>query len=645
MPGQFTRLKTWILNEDVKSTDLNGEFDNVLNNADAAHLGGYSANASQMRSTKDPGSSGSENLPLSIADELMELRFAINRILGGTYWYDTPSVSLSAIGTSFNSGTTPINRISSGRVDANNQSMALQASGTTATVKLLASSTPMNYYIDGNYKNLTSDVTSATLSTAPTTGNTATLGFTSVGNTTSGSNVVANTGSMDGIAIGQPISGSGIPGGTTVSAINTNPAFNSLTLSANATATATGVTLTFSPTATASDTEIPIISAGSAIAALVGQVAVFKQGTEYFLAYVRSSTKLSLCMRGIFFNSSDSNLAGASMAAGATITLMKAVWIFVNASGGISLTYNPPKYAKTSPVSPSIGDYWFNFTDFKWYTYSGTWNAASATLVGMAVCDSSHCVASRTFEYYKPFARTNSLSLELLDTANIQSSNDGGVVSVMGSVFTSKIGSRFTWNSPNNLDGGGSISSSTTYYAYVKDTGDVVLSTVPPLDRQYDMLGFYHPSKPWRAVGGFTTDSSGNIQTPFSYGEFTSTVNAAKSQSCGSFTVTSATYADVANLQATLATRGRPVKVNLSASGALANSQILVQSGSQTNIRVLRDGTEIASWRIDGAIKLPTSLEFVDTDMVPGTHVYKIQAGSVGGLDTITNATLKLVEL
>lgn len=645
MPGLFSRVKTWILNEDVKSADLNGEFDNIINSADAEHLGGASSNVANMRLTKDPGSSGSENLPSSIADEIQELRFAINRILGGTYWYDTPSVSLSAIGSSFNSGSTPINRISSGRVDANNQAMCLQASGSAATVKLLGASTALNYYIDGNYKTLSSDVVSAALSLAPSSGNTATLGFTTLGNTTNGSNVIAVTGSMDGLAVGQPISGSGIPGGATISALAAGGNFNSIQISANATATATGVTLTLSPTAGAWDTEIPIISAGANILALVGQTAVFKSGSEYFLAYVRSSTKLSLCMRGIFFAHSDANLAGASMAAGASISLMKAAWVFVTAAGGISVTYNPPKYSKSTPSSPSIGDYWLNFNDFKWYTYSGTWNLASATLVGIAVCDASNCVATRSFEYYKPFARTNTIGLELLDTSDVQSSNDGAMVSVMGSFFTSKIGSRFLWSSPSSLDGGGSLSGSTTYYVYVTDTGDVAISSVPPLDRQYDMLGFYHPFKPWRAVGGFTTDSGANIQAPFSFGEFTAPVNYGRSQSCGSFTITSATYADVTNLQAPISSRGRPVKINLSSSGASAASYINVAGGSQVNIRVTRDGTEIASWELPGALKLPTSLEFVDTDLSPGTHVYKIQASSVGGLDTITNATLKVVEL
>lgn len=59
------------------------------------------------------------------------------------------------------------------------------------------------------------------------------------GDLTSGSSTVNNVGSIANLSVGMPISGAGIPTGTTVSALNAGPPA-SLTLSANATATATG---------------------------------------------------------------------------------------------------------------------------------------------------------------------------------------------------------------------------------------------------------------------------------------------------------------------------------------------------------------------------------------------------------------------
>jgi len=63
------------------------------------------------------------------------------------------------------------------------------------------------------------------------------------GTTTSGSNSVTSVGSTTNMAVGMPISGSGIPAGTTISAIGSG----TLTLSQNATASASGVALVVAP--------------------------------------------------------------------------------------------------------------------------------------------------------------------------------------------------------------------------------------------------------------------------------------------------------------------------------------------------------------------------------------------------------------
>jgi hypothetical protein len=62
------------------------------------------------------------------------------------------------------------------------------------------------------------------------------------GNTTTGSKTVANLSTTAGLAVGQAISGAGIPAGTTITAISTTA--KTLTLSQSATATGTAVTLT-----------------------------------------------------------------------------------------------------------------------------------------------------------------------------------------------------------------------------------------------------------------------------------------------------------------------------------------------------------------------------------------------------------------
>jgi len=95
MPG-IVRLKTWVAREVLVYSDLNDEFDNIINNLEASNVDGYSASVAQMRETTDPGGVGSESLALRISDEIERIRFAINRIVGKTYWYEAPSRSLQA---------------------------------------------------------------------------------------------------------------------------------------------------------------------------------------------------------------------------------------------------------------------------------------------------------------------------------------------------------------------------------------------------------------------------------------------------------------------------------------------------------------------------------------------------------------------
>ena len=50
----FSRLKTWLSTEDVDGSDLNAEFDNILNNLDAEGVGSYGDNVTEFRVQTDP---------------------------------------------------------------------------------------------------------------------------------------------------------------------------------------------------------------------------------------------------------------------------------------------------------------------------------------------------------------------------------------------------------------------------------------------------------------------------------------------------------------------------------------------------------------------------------------------------------------
>jgi microcystin-dependent protein len=84
----FPRVTVWVSNQVLTASALNGEFNNILNNAQASSWVGFSTNVSQMQQQASPGGVGTESLAGSISDELQRLRFMFAYALGKTYWYD-----------------------------------------------------------------------------------------------------------------------------------------------------------------------------------------------------------------------------------------------------------------------------------------------------------------------------------------------------------------------------------------------------------------------------------------------------------------------------------------------------------------------------------------------------------------------------
>lgn len=91
----FGRLKVWV-RERLKFSDLNGEFNNILNGMTPSGVEGASSDVTAMRATADPAPGGTESLATSLLGELQRLRFALQQAVGGTYWYSTPGASLTA---------------------------------------------------------------------------------------------------------------------------------------------------------------------------------------------------------------------------------------------------------------------------------------------------------------------------------------------------------------------------------------------------------------------------------------------------------------------------------------------------------------------------------------------------------------------
>lgn len=265
---------------------------------------------------------------------------------------------------------------------------------------------------------------------------------------------------------------------------------------------------------------ITVSGAGSAIVAAVGKWKAFKivhsAVTEYFLAYVASSTSLTNCLRGYFVDSSGNPINRVPVSNGDTITMLSVGWVFVDVNGStVDTTYNVPTVDYNSPSSPASGDYWLDISNTTWKRYNGsTWVSVTRMPVGMVCADSSNCVGARSFNFYAVPREDNTLELSYVSTTQLQAIAQGSRVNVNGKrLFYQFIAPK--WDSSSNLATSPDMyfalkQNSWVYYVYLSEKGQEFLSDISPYFRP-DLLGYYHPHNTWRCLGQISTDSSGNF--------------------------------------------------------------------------------------------------------------------------------------
>lgn len=103
----FSRAHNWVDLEVLTASDLNNEFNNILNNLDPAGVDDYSLTLSQMQTTVDPYPAAVESLATDLKGEIERLRYQILQLkkaiqtTDSTYWYqDAPGQGTFTIGTS-----------------------------------------------------------------------------------------------------------------------------------------------------------------------------------------------------------------------------------------------------------------------------------------------------------------------------------------------------------------------------------------------------------------------------------------------------------------------------------------------------------------------------------------------------------------
>lgn len=97
MGATFSRLKIWIAGETLTSSDLNAEFDNILNNLDPSGIDDESNNLTAFQATADPYPGGSESLPTNLAGEIWRLRYQFKEVLGTAQWYSDAPINLTTL--------------------------------------------------------------------------------------------------------------------------------------------------------------------------------------------------------------------------------------------------------------------------------------------------------------------------------------------------------------------------------------------------------------------------------------------------------------------------------------------------------------------------------------------------------------------
>lgn len=267
-------------------------------------------------------------------------------------------------------------------------------------------------------------------------------------------------------------------------------------------------------------TTITITSAGTEITNRVGQWAVFKKDTEYFLAYIKSSTELTNAYRGFFFDSAGAPINRVTLANSDSISIMSTAWVFIeNDAATVDVTYTTPIYAAAAPSSPATGDYWYDSSNEVWKRYNGSdFVQINRTLIGIAVIDETNCVASRSFNFNRTFVAHQPIKLDYISATEIKPVNQEFDLNVYGVAVQNRF-TQYVWDIASDLESGQSEGASTTYYAYVAQDGERILSDIKPYDQRGELKGWYHPYNAWRCVGYIFNDGSSNFDavTLFTY--------------------------------------------------------------------------------------------------------------------------------
>lgn len=415
----------------------------------------------------------------------------------------------------------------------------------------------------------------------------------------------------------------------TTSGLATAPGSNNTCLLNDTTAASQEATRTWGEPE--SGVDLTVDAMGSAISALVGSYAAFKvvngASTEYFLAFVESTTKLRCAFRGYFYNPSLAPMNRIKLADNNVITLMKVHWIFADTAGTIATTGNVPSVDVNTPSGPATGDYWFDLANSQWKRYDGAaFQVVSRVLVGCVIVDATDCVGARCMDFFAAYAPDSSIEVERTSSSVVQGSRIGQRASVAGNYLRFQT-ARPYWDMATDLAGSADMydaseQPSRPYFFYLKDTGGEVTTDISPYFRG-ELSGWYHPHNPWRCFGKALNDASSNLDPATIVSLNTLEHNSIGTSHIVDGAVTRAKMAPVGESASALITSaygnntttfttvvsrtwkktGRPVWIGLATDEGDDAATVSIESTStnpQGNYRFTRDGTSLGGAALGG---------------------------------------------
>ena len=264
---------------------------------------------------------------------------------------------------------------------------------------------------------------------------------------------------------------------------------------------------------------ITVDTMGAEFQNFIGQwqiVQIAGTATEYALVYVKSATELTNAYRGFFTNSSSVPVNRVGFTNNDTITVLSTGWVFMeNDSATVDVSYKTPIRSFTAPSSPAAGDYWYDLANETWKRYDGaSFQIINRILIGVVGIDSSNCVCARSFDTFAKYEETNNIEVEIQTTEIVQFKNQNSKINVYGNEFEYGFNHE-SWNMTTDLASSADMynateQASTTYYLYLSDAGETIISDISPHFRP-DLKGWYHPHNTWRLAGKAHNDGSSDI--------------------------------------------------------------------------------------------------------------------------------------